>query len=362
MGADPNQGTMPHPDSLPVSKHQRLRNFQPNTQPGFIQNTNTMNTLNAQSRSRARDIRIILASLFTLTLTAVVASAQTMPVMPVVEDTDLRTQTVQFSADYYRSFTDFELPADDADITRQEIDEREGDLLGFTATYGPTTNLFFDFSYYTGETEGAFREDFTAASGLQGVYLVNDLEFDDTWMEFRVRYIPNAFVGKDFQAYIAAGITSVKSDSTYYTDVYTPDNTGATYSNVSLEGEEDSLFASIGGGVAWKKALSASLHGGLKAEGAFLLGEKDVETTLFDPITGDRYPDDQQEADEDGTVQGFVGRASLFAIMPITSDNFTGAFSVEGGLRYYYIDTNNDNIDQIKDWGPFVKAGFSIYF
>lgn len=295
-----------------------------------------------------------------LAFAAAPLAAQT--IAPESAETAVRTsKTLQVTADYYNSTSDLSF-ASDADYMRGNVSDREGDLWGTTVSYGYSPSLFFDVSYFTGDSTWVFFEELTASGaanlgipGAAGFRVENTALFDENWYEFRARWTPNSFTRGAFRGYISLGLTYIDLDVQYRS---TSTLGGAILAEdvVSFKGSAENLFGNLGVGVGAIKPW-AKVNVGYKLEGNFLYGERSDKGDLYDPTgTGVII----ENVDESDSQWGVLARGTAFVNYPFNGEKFNGVVSLEVGLRAYWWEPSSE--DDELSWGPFVKTGLAFYF
>lgn len=265
------------------------------------------------------------------------------------ETTDLDFKTFQVTADYFQVVTDNDAPVG-AGLLNTITDERDSDLYGGTLSYGFTSQLFVDLSYWSGDGGFIYRSD---PDGLPSLYALSDVQRDEDWLELRFRYTPEWGLARAVQVYIAGGLSYLQSDYDTYTTLYTSSNNQPVAGNENIRaayGDTANLFANIGLGVGSIKDFGA-VSLGFKAEATVLAGQFDRNDTVFDGTNAISSGDDQ-------TIWGAVLRGSGFVLIPLDQAGRNGLM-IEAGLRFYHweLDPESQSV-----WGPFLKAGYAVKF
>lgn len=283
---------------------------------------------------------------------AATASAQ-MP-EPAAPTVGLSDRSLQITVDIYNSRGGFALPATPGiDATR--LQRRKGDLWGGTISYGHSATLYVDFSYFSGDTDYAFRESFTDPA-LMGLYLDNRGKVDEDWYEARVRWQPARLAFEKVQAYLSFGLTHIRTDDEIRSDTKIPGMNLGLDDVRTMTGKSRNTFANVGMGVGGIKA-AGPVNLGFKAELSLLGGRFKADNDLYNPDGSGQMIGSLSDSK---TVWGTISRATAFVSVPFGGENkVAGAFIVELGARHYYWRYSGGSE---KNYGPFAKTGIAFDF
>lgn len=267
----------------------------------------------------------------------------------------LSDKTVQVTVDYYSARGSIGLP-DNPGIFAEHLESRKGDLWGGSLTYGHSATLYFDFSYYSGNSNYAFQETLTDPAAM-GLYLVNRGNVDEKWFEGRVRWQPKRLAFEKIQAYASFGVSHIRTEDRIHSDTLLPSVPNLGLDNVlTMDGGARNTFANAGMGIGGIRPMER-FNVGFKLELSLLGGQFKSDNTLFDPAnTGNVVG----TVSESKTVWGIISRGSVFLSIPIgKEDALAGAVTFEVGARNYYWRASGGSE---RNYGPFAKAGVAFYF
>lgn len=266
----------------------------------------------------------------------------------------LADRTLQVTVDFYSSRGTFALPETDG-VEAARLDRRTGDLWGGTITYGHTASLFFDFSYFTGNSDYAVSETFTDPE-FGGLRLINRGEVDEDWLEARVRWQPARFAFERLQAYTSLGITHIRTEDTIRSDVELPGVALGLDDILTMEGKSRNSFANLGIGIGGIRP-TGRVNVGFKAEISLLAGRVRVNNTFYNPFESAIIID---QVSSSNSVLGTITRGSAFLNVPFGADeSVRGAFTAELGARHYYWRSSGGSE---RNYGPFAKVGLAFRF
>ncbi len=186
------------------------------------------------------------------------------------------------------------------DANSINLQDRTGELTGGTVSLGWKNQLFFDFSFASGDSDS------TGTSNWGGTAFDEVVTFSEDWNKLRVRWDIGALSGEHFKGYLSGGYQVMSGNANYSYNV----QGGSDIANI-VDLESDAQFMSLGVGIALNQPAGA-FNIGVVGEIQGVFGKEDG---TFDPQKDASYiglsdNDFPYEADEifglEYTVTGYV--------------------------------------------------------